>query len=90
MNLLDRISYDTGGYTVQEILSSFPLQYFPFFFAEAVPRLQSLDSERRKERTYRHLVGALLPGESGCQSTDWLHTHDSSPASEGPGSSDGF
>ena len=23
MNLLDRISYDTGGYTVQEILSSF-------------------------------------------------------------------
>ena len=23
MNLFDRISYDTGGYTVQEILSSF-------------------------------------------------------------------
>ena len=23
MNLLDRIAYDTGGYTVQEILSSF-------------------------------------------------------------------
>ena len=23
MNLLDRMSYDTGGYTVQEILSSF-------------------------------------------------------------------
>ena len=23
MNLLDRMAYDTGGYTVQEILSSF-------------------------------------------------------------------